>query len=583
MAWSIVGTAAPLTVASGNVTATEPSGAQQGDLMIVSIAYRGNVGFTLPTGWSLVEQQNTGDLDATSGIASGLMAYIVRGASTPDLVFTRTGGDVAVSAVAVYRGNHASPLGGHTSTTMESSSTMPQTTGTITTAADNSLLVGMVACGDAHTVTGFVSGGITASDGNNLLTDPPSTSQWRDRIGNSTGIGADCGLGTADAIKATAGNAFGLTASTSGNSRQAIIFAEFKIAASAPTGSLNSTLAAVTSSATGKLSIKGSTSATLAPATSSGTAKLANDGALTTALSDATLASAGALAISGALTATLSDASLNATGALRPHTRGSVDAALAAATLAAAGTLDISGALSLTLDATTLSASGQLGLQGALAGTLSEATLAASGMLAIKGSATATLADATVNGTGDLGGTLSGSLDVTLASATISASGALDIDGALNATLADATLAGSGQLGRIGALTTTLADATLTAEGDLLVAGVTLLTLEDATLVATGTGGNTGALTTTLDAATLSASGSLDLSGALNVQLGNALLNATGTSAITGELTATLDHAVLGASGRNPNTGVALVINWAWRARGWLGAGRDKGRGIWRR
>jgi hypothetical protein len=80
-------------------------GIQEGDLIVAGIASRSSEAFTLPVGWSLVAtQQTSGNGNfPPSATASGVMAYVVRGATPPSRVFTRSGGsDVAISAL-VFR------------------------------------------------------------------------------------------------------------------------------------------------------------------------------------------------------------------------------------------------------------------------------------------------------------------------------------------------------------------------------------------------------------------------------------------------------------------------------------------------
>jgi hypothetical protein len=93
MAWDLVSVGAVTTVTSGNLSPALPAGTVDGDLILAPIAYRSNAAFTLPAGWQLVRDSNTGDvLSANNGTASAVLAYIVRGASAPANTFTRTVG-----------------------------------------------------------------------------------------------------------------------------------------------------------------------------------------------------------------------------------------------------------------------------------------------------------------------------------------------------------------------------------------------------------------------------------------------------------------------------------------------------------
>jgi hypothetical protein len=95
-------------VASGDLTLAEPAGIASGDLMLACFAIRSNVGFTLPGDWNLVDQELTGDTDATNGIASAQMFWTVRGGSAPTLTFSRTGGNLGMGRIIAYTGGHAS-------------------------------------------------------------------------------------------------------------------------------------------------------------------------------------------------------------------------------------------------------------------------------------------------------------------------------------------------------------------------------------------------------------------------------------------------------------------------------------------
>ena len=113
MAWDFISISAQADAADGNITLNAPANASQGDLLVACIGYRDSAAFTAPVGagWNLVAtQQTSGDVDATSGIASGGMWYVVRGADNPSFVFTRTAGSAAVGVVLCYRNvNPTSP------------------------------------------------------------------------------------------------------------------------------------------------------------------------------------------------------------------------------------------------------------------------------------------------------------------------------------------------------------------------------------------------------------------------------------------------------------------------------------------
>lgn len=233
MAWSVPKIGALATpVASGNLTLAEPAGIAQGDLMVACIAFRSNVAFGLPNGWALVAtQQSSGDTDATNGIASGLMCYIVRGASPPALTWTRTGGDMATGRIIAYTGAKPAPYDtGSANTLAVASATV--TTATITTAEANELIVAMTSAGDNLTASAFdAATDPTTASGATDTTNAPTAGTWRERADDGTGTGADGALAIADAIRATNGATGTIQATISASARHVMIAGAFKMAA----------------------------------------------------------------------------------------------------------------------------------------------------------------------------------------------------------------------------------------------------------------------------------------------------------------------------------------------------------------
>lgn len=188
-------------------------------------------------------------------------------------------------------------------------------------------------------------------------------------------------------------------------------------------GSLSTTLGAVTATATGTVSIAGSLSSTLGAVTASATGAVAIAGAATATLGAVTASATGTLALSGALSSTLGAVTASATGAL--DIAGSLSSTLGAVTVAGAGTLVSggSGTLANTLGAVSVSASGALALSGAVSSTLGAVTATATGALAISGALTGTLGAASLAASGSVSGgtTPSASPHTTAASAWASA------------------------------------------------------------------------------------------------------------------------------------------------------------------
>lgn len=232
--WQFIAMGQATDVASGNLTMVEPAGAQDGDLLVAFLDYRSTPAFTLPAGWSLVAtQQSGGDttVNATSSIASGLMAYIVR-SGTPALTFTRTAGDQAGGAICAYRGNTPTPYDTGNANTLATTS-VTATIPSLTTAEDNELLVAGVSSGRNNTVSAFVAQteATTGSGAAGEFTTAPAINTWTQRRQGGTATGADNGIGMADAIKATAGACGIIQATASTSAKQAMVVGAFKKAA----------------------------------------------------------------------------------------------------------------------------------------------------------------------------------------------------------------------------------------------------------------------------------------------------------------------------------------------------------------
>lgn len=324
MAWGVpkIGTVA--TVASGNLTLTEPSGIATGDLMIACIGYRSNAAFTVPGDWNLVStQQSLGDTDATNGIASGLMMYCVRGGSAPTLTFNRTGGDVAQGRILAYSGGHATdPFDAGLSTTVNPATSAPAIASAFAVAAGGELLVAMVSCGDALTSSTFDAGAVcTIASGATDTTTAPTSNTWIERADTTTATGADHGLAIADGVSASSGNIQPF-ATVTASARHVIIAGAFKPAASgaALAGSID---AASTVSGTAKLtfSLSGAVNAA-----STGAGILQNRKDLAGQL-DAASTVSGSLAISKQLAGSI-DAASTVSGTLsnQKNLAGQIDA-----------------------------------------------------------------------------------------------------------------------------------------------------------------------------------------------------------------------------------------------------------------
>jgi hypothetical protein len=221
MALTFVAISDATVVASGDITLSEPAGVQEGDLLVACIAFRASVAFTLPAGWSLVAtQQSVGNTSTTlsSSVASGLMAYMVRGASAPSLTLTRTGGDVALGRLAAFRGVDRSNPYDTGSANTSVTNALVTATASITTVVDDELLV--MACCAADNIAMALQRSVT----------DPTQLYWHERADSSTTTGADTALAVADATKLSSG-ATGELRFTGSLTRNAIIVGAFRPAA----------------------------------------------------------------------------------------------------------------------------------------------------------------------------------------------------------------------------------------------------------------------------------------------------------------------------------------------------------------
>jgi hypothetical protein len=344
------------TVASGNLTLNAPSSGAEGNLYVAVIGYRGTADFTLPSGWNLVAQQTDGDTDSTDGIASAVMAWIIRGASEPSFVFTRTAGDVATGYVMRFTGSFDSnSLDKQTSATAGSIAATVVATGFTTTAASH--IVGFLANGDNDTtMTSLVA-----------ATNPTTTTERADSGSNT---GADVHVGAYEAAGPTAG-ATGNFTGTQGaaDGRMAIIVAAFKEAGEA-TIEVDAALAAQVSDLDGTVGVIIEVDGALAAAAATLAAQVGVIVEVDGALAAQAAALAGAVEVrieaDGALAAGASDLDGTVSVVVK------VDAALAAQAATLAGTattssLTVDGALAAQAAALAAAVEVKISVDGALA------------------------------------------------------------------------------------------------------------------------------------------------------------------------------------------------------------------------
>lgn len=231
MAITFIAEGSVANVASGNVTPGAPAGTQAGDLLIACIAYRSNAAFTNPTGgeWTTIAtQQSSGNTSTTAStaIASGHMAYCIRGESDPNFTFTRTGGNVARAMVFAFRGvDPTTPLDNANVVTEASNTSTPTVSGWTPSRANN-LYVQF--CAGADNV---LSSAWQANGGSGW-------SSWTEQEDSNTTTGADTNLGVAWATSSAADAITSFQVTKAASSRHVLFAAGFNVQTDFFTGAL---------------------------------------------------------------------------------------------------------------------------------------------------------------------------------------------------------------------------------------------------------------------------------------------------------------------------------------------------------
>lgn len=231
-AWSLlaIGAASTSAAAGGNLTITIPLGGQKNDLYIAVIAYRNNAAFTAPAGWTIHEQQSTGNTSTTTNtsIASGLIASIVRGDTDPGNIFTRTGGDVALGRIFIYRASNGRPVFMASSSSTAAANATALSTAQLNVTSKDTLIVAGFCGADNTTVSTFdAATDPTIASAATDTASPPTAGTWFERADTGTNTGADTALGIADAIKATTGLTGSITCTAGVSSRHVMVVAAF--------------------------------------------------------------------------------------------------------------------------------------------------------------------------------------------------------------------------------------------------------------------------------------------------------------------------------------------------------------------
>jgi hypothetical protein len=246
----------------------------------------------------------------------------------------------------------------------------------------------------------------------------------------------------------------------------AVSFGEIQTPDLTISGTLSKTLAAFTTTTTGKVSIKGTASNALAAFTTT---------------------TAGKLSIKGTASKTLAAFTVSGTGSSATPITGTLSKTLAAFTTTTAGKLSLKGGASVTLAAFTTTTAGKLSIKASASKVLAAFTTTTSGRLSVKGAASPVLATFTTTTTGKL--SIKGSTSKTLAAFTVSASGTGGvpaITGALSITLGALTASGVARSTVKGSLDKLLSSFTVTSTGKLSVKGSTSAALVPLSLTASG-------------------------------------------------------------------------------------------------
>ena len=321
-------------------------------------------------------------------------------------------------------------------------------------------------------------------------------------------------------------------------------------ATSTITGTAAPTLDAVTLASAVGSTVTGTSAPTLDAVTLAGVAEANTTATLAATLDAATLASAGTAQVSGSLASTLDDTT--ATSAASTTITGTAAPTLDAVTLVSAGTvgsLPVEGTLAVTLDDVTAASAATSTITGTAAPTLDAATLASAVGSTVAATLAATVDAVTLASAAST--TITGTAAPTLDAVTLSAAGTVATDavtGTLSATLDAATLSSSTSSTITGTSAPTL-DAVTLASVAATPADATLSgTLDPVTSTAVAASTITGTLAGTLDDATLAAAGTVSvglISGSLAATLEDVAASSVGVSPITATLAATLADASL--------------------------------------
>jgi len=176
-----VGVGVRAKVASGSMTPEEPSGVEEGDILVCFCTQKDNIVSTMSADWTLIYGVNNNDVTSR---ASAWWAR--RGSSTPSYLITRSGGNSGIAAVVAYRGCIADGNPVHLSGTQNTSpSGTTITAPSITTTVNNCMLLFI-----AHAVDDGTCGSFSGTS--------PVPIEFLD---DNTSLGTDSGLAAGDGVQ----------------------------------------------------------------------------------------------------------------------------------------------------------------------------------------------------------------------------------------------------------------------------------------------------------------------------------------------------------------------------------------------
>ena len=300
----------------------------------------------------------------------------------------------------------------------------------------------------------------------------------------------------------------------------------------------------------------GSLTQTLADVTSSGSGKVSVSGSATNTIDTVSVSASSTVLVTGTSASTIAAISLSAEGTVaNAGTSGTLASTLDAITSSLAGTNLTHGSTSATLDAITSSSAGTNLTHGSTSATVDAITSSSAGTNLTHGSTSATVDAITSSSAGTT--QLVGALNQSVGLVTSVAVGAVRVAGALTQSIGDVLLSASTSQASIGTLAQPIGDVALIAVGRVAVNSTASPIVGEVTPAASATVRVSGSSATIISPITASGGGSVAVFGDLARVL-NVALSSDGDVVISAELTRTIGDVSLAAigSGQSINNGV---------------------------